>query len=77
MSPVALTTCRLCAVAVIVTDAPFAIAARSESTPGVGPIVHVTDALPFASVRLVAELTDPPPNKTVQLTTAPVIEAPF
>ena len=59
------------------TEAPFAIAARKESTTADGPIVHVIDAFPFASVWLVGALTDPPPNMTVQVTTAFAIEAPF
>ena len=77
MSPVALTVCGLCAVADIVTEAPLAIAARKEPTLAVGPIVHVIDAFPFAFVRLVGVLTDPPPTWTVHATTAFAIELPF
>ena len=46
------------AVAVIVTDAPVAIEAWRESTPTVGPIVQVIEALPLPSGRLVGALTE-------------------
>ena len=45
------------------TLAPFAIAARKESTNADGPMVHVIDAFPFASVWLIDALTDPPPDR--------------
>ena len=69
MSPFALTICTGgVAVAVMMTLAPFAIVARKESANADGPTVHVFDAFPFASVWLIDALTDPPPDRTVQLT---------
>ena len=57
-------------VACRVTDAPE-IAAVSELTPTVSPIVHDTTAIPSESVADVAEESRPCPPPTVQATETP------
>src|SRR6185437_5549045 len=64
-------------VAVIVVFTPDEIGAVIESRRASVSSVHVTDAVPVASVMLVGTLVVPAWLTTVQVTTAPGMAAPF
>ena len=65
------------AVAAMMDVTPSPVVPMSESAPAVVPSVQVTTASPLASVVLVAALTDPPPERTVHVTTAPATGEPL